>query len=82
MRRGRRRCAYLVGSFDIGRFPAGTLRVSVLLHRPPAALARSSCAQVRADELADIAERAYDEAESGQSFVGPPETATRPSERR
>jgi hypothetical protein len=66
---------YLVGSFDIGRFPSGTLRVSILLHRPPAALARSSCAQVRADELADIAERAYDEAESGQSFVGPPLTA-------
>jgi len=48
---------YLVGSFDIGRFPAGTLRVSILVHRPPAALARSSCAQVGADVLADIAER-------------------------
>jgi hypothetical protein len=66
---------YLVGSFDIGRFPAGTLRVSILLHRPAAALARSSCAQVGADVLAAIAERAYDEAESGQSFVGPPLTA-------
>lgn len=66
---------YLVGSFDIGRFPSGTLRVSILLHRPPAALARSSCAQVRADVLADIAERAYAEAETGQSFVGLPLTA-------
>ena len=66
---------YLVGSFDVGRFPAGTLRVSILLHRPPAALARRSCAQVRADVLADIAERAYDEAETGQAFVGPPLTA-------
>jgi len=60
---------YLVGSFDVGRFPAGTLRVSILLRRPPAALARSSCAQVGADVLADIAERAYDEAKSGQAFV-------------
>lgn len=66
---------YLVGSFDIGRFPAGTLRVSILVHRPPAALAGSSCAQVGANVLADIAERAYDEAETGQAFVGPPLTA-------
>ncbi len=69
------RVPYLVGSFDLGRFPSGTLRVSILVHRPPAVLARSSCPQIRADVLADIAERAYDEAETGQAFVGPPLTA-------
>ena len=63
---------YLVASLDIGRFPSGTLRVSILLPRPPVAVRRSSCAQVRADELADIAERAYDEAETGDAFIGPP----------
>jgi hypothetical protein len=63
---------YLVASLEIGRFPSGTLRVSILLPRPRVALRRSSCAQVRADLLADIAERAYDEAETGDAFVGPP----------
>jgi hypothetical protein len=65
------RVAYLVGSFTVGRFPDGELRISLLLRRPGAALARQSCAQVRADELANIARRAYHEAKAGTSVVGP-----------
>jgi hypothetical protein len=64
---------YLVASFSDGRFPSGTLRISLLFHRPPAALARSSCAQVGADVLADVARRAYDESRSGPPVV-PAET--------
>jgi hypothetical protein len=58
---------YLVASFDDGRFPAGTLRIWLLFPRPPGALGRSSCAQVSADVLAEVARRAYQE-----SLTGPP----------
>jgi len=44
---------YLVASFTAGRFPSGTLHISLLFPSPPAALARSTCAQIRADVLAD-----------------------------
>lgn len=64
---------YLVASFSDGRFPSGTLRISLLFHRPPAALVHSSCAQVRVDVLADVARRAYDELRSGPPVV-PAET--------
>jgi hypothetical protein len=66
---------YLVDSFTVGRFPDGVLDVSILLQRPPAALARQSCAQVVAGVLAGVAQRVYDEARIGQAFVGPPLTA-------
>jgi hypothetical protein len=56
---------YLVASFTAGRFPSGTLHISLLFPSPPAALARSTCAQIRADVLADVARRAYGEALSG-----------------
>ena len=56
---------YLVASLQVGRFPRGTLRVFVLVDSPPASLARVSCAQVRARELADVARHAYDEALGG-----------------
>jgi hypothetical protein len=65
---------YLVASFMVGRFPDGQLRVSILMRRPGAALARESCAQVRAGVLANIAQRAYGEARTGPS-VGPARTA-------
>jgi hypothetical protein len=58
---------YLVASFTDGRFPSGTLRIWLLFGVPPAALGRSSCAQVGADVLADVARRAYQE-----SLTGPP----------
>jgi hypothetical protein len=58
---------YLVASFAMGRFPTGELRVSLLMRRPAAALAHQSCAQVRADALAGIAQRAYGEAKTGPS---------------
>ena len=60
---------YLVSSLSIGRFPAGTLRVFVLVREPPASLARASCDQVRAVALAAIARNAYNEALSGQQIV-------------
>ena len=60
---------YLVGSIDIGRFPVGTLRISLLVRRPPAALARVSCALVRAEVLAGVAERAYVESRSGSNVL-------------
>ncbi len=60
---------YLVATLSAGRFPVGTLRISLLVAAPPAALARSSCAQVRADVLADVARRAYDESRSGPPIV-------------
>ena len=56
---------YLVASLRVGRFPRGSLRVFVLVDSPPASLARVSCAQVRADELAAVARHAYDEALGG-----------------
>jgi hypothetical protein len=69
--------AYLVASFTVGRFPDGELDISILLARPAAALARESCAQVRADVLADVAQRAYEESETGQAETGPALTALR-----
>jgi hypothetical protein len=60
---------YLVESFSAGRFPVGTLRISLLVRQPPAALARLGCAQVGADVLADVARRAYDESKSGPPVV-------------
>lgn len=56
---------YLVASFSDGRFPVGTLRIWLLFRPPAAELARSACAQVSADALADVARRAYDESRSG-----------------
>ena len=64
--------AYLVASFTTTRFPDGQLRISLLLARPALALAHSGCAQIRGDVLAAIARRAYYEAQTGQSFIGPP----------
>jgi hypothetical protein len=61
--------SYLVTSLSLGRFPRGRLRVDVLVAAPPASLARVSCAQVRADELASVARHAYDEALSGQQIA-------------
>jgi len=61
--------SYLVSEVTVGRFPQGQLRVFILLHSPPASLARVNCAQVTADALAGIAQRAYDEALSGQQIV-------------
>ena len=49
---------YLVESFSAGRFPVGTLRISLLVRQPLAALARVGCAQGGADVLADVARRA------------------------
>jgi hypothetical protein len=60
---------YLVSSLRIGRFPSGTLRVFVLVRRPPASLAGAGCDQVRAVALAAVARNAYDEALSGQQIV-------------
>jgi len=56
---------YLVASLSDGRFPSGTLRIWLLFARPPAAFSRTSCAQVAADVLADVARRAYAESRSG-----------------
>jgi hypothetical protein len=56
---------YLVASLRDGRFPSGTLRIWLLFRSPPATLARSTCAQVGADVLADVARRAYEESRSG-----------------
>jgi hypothetical protein len=58
---------YLVASFSDRRFPSGTLRIWLLLRPPPPALARSSCAQIDADVLAAVAQRAY-----AESLSGPP----------
>jgi hypothetical protein len=58
---------YLVARFSDGRFPSGTLEISLLIRRPPAAIARSTCAQIAADVLAQVARRAYE-----QSVSGPP----------
>lgn len=60
---------YLVASLRVGRFPAGTLNVWLLVAAPAAALARVSCGQVRADVLADVAKRAYEESLSGPPVV-------------
>jgi hypothetical protein len=60
---------YLAESFDDGRFPSGTLRITLLFARPPAALARSDCAQIGADVLAAVARRAYLESVSGPPVV-------------
>jgi hypothetical protein len=56
---------YLVDTFSDGRFPVGTLRISLLFRPPRASLAARSCAQVRADVLAGVALRAYEESQSG-----------------
>jgi hypothetical protein len=61
--------SYLVSEVTVGHFPRGQLRVFMLVHSPPASLARLTCAQVTADALAGIARRAYDEALSGQQIV-------------
>ena len=61
--------SYLVSEVTVGRFPQGRLHFFILVHGPPASLARVSCAQVTADALASIARRAYDEALSGQQIV-------------
>ena len=56
---------YLVASFTAARFPSGTLEIWLLFPRPSSALTRSTCAQIRADVLTDVARRAYGEALSG-----------------
>ncbi len=60
---------YLVASFADGRFPTGTLRISLLFAAPPSTLARSSCAQVRADVAANVALRAYQQSLSGPQVL-------------
>jgi len=61
--------SYLVAQLTVGHFPQGQLRVYLLVHPPAASLARVSCAQVRADAMAYVARRAYDEALGGQQIV-------------
>jgi hypothetical protein len=61
------RGSYLVASLSIGRFPRGRLRIALLVAAPPAALARSSCAAVRARLLVDVARLGYAQARSGPS---------------
>jgi hypothetical protein len=56
---------YLVSALTVGRFPHGSLRVFVLVARPPATLQRVSCGQVRADELLAVARHTYEQAVTG-----------------
>jgi hypothetical protein len=67
---------YLVAGFTDGRFPSGTLHVWLLYRAPPAMFARRSCAQVSADVLADVAQRAYDESLGGPPALPALETLT------
>jgi hypothetical protein len=60
---------FLVASFADGRFPTGTLRISLLFAAPPSTLALSSCAEVRADVLANVALRAYRQSLSGPQVL-------------
>ena len=57
--------SYLAAAFTVPRFPHGTLDVLLLVRSPAAALAKRSCAQVRADALAVFARRAYTAASNG-----------------
>ena len=57
--------AYLVATIRTGRFPTGTLHISLLVPVPVAALARQPCGAVRTDALGAIAEHVYNEAIAG-----------------
>jgi hypothetical protein len=63
---------YLVATIDVGAFPTGTLRISLLFPVPVPALASATCVQARADVLGAIAERVY-----GEASVGPGVTVAR-----
>jgi len=56
---------YLVASIVTGRFPTGSLDITLLFPVPVAALAQQTCAQVRADVLGAVAEHVYNEAIAG-----------------
>lgn len=60
---------YLVTTILAGRFPAGRLRISLLFPHPPASLARTGCAQIRADVAGAIARRVFLEARTGPGAV-------------
>jgi hypothetical protein len=61
---------YLVATVDAGHFPDGTLRISLLIPPPAAALASASCAQVRADVLRSVVRRVYEESIHGPAAAG------------
>jgi hypothetical protein len=61
---------YLLATIAAGRFPAGTLRISLLIPVPPAALASASCAQVRTDVLRSVVRRVYEESIRGPGAAG------------
>jgi hypothetical protein len=62
---------YLTGTIEAGRFPHGTLRITLLFRRPAVslALALASCLQVRADILAAIVRRVYGETGTGPAVA-------------
>jgi hypothetical protein len=57
--------SYLTATIATGRFPSGTLHITLLFRAPAASLALESCAQVGAHVLAGFVHRVYGEMSQG-----------------